>query len=102
MIFVDVDPQASVKEPPKETKFYGAANSQAASAKPLDSVLPEIEGKQDKVIKATENAKPKPVPLQPSPPTQEPTEAPQESKPKEKQIVGDLALAKPQEQKQKP
>ena len=102
LIFVDVDPQSSVKEPPKEAKFYGAANAQAASAKPLAAVLPEIEGKQDKVIKATENSKPKPMPLQPSPPKPEPTEAEQESKPKEKQVVGDLALAKPQEQKQKP
>lgn len=100
LIFVDVDPQSSVKEPPKETKFYGAANSQAASAKPLDSALPEILGKQEKVIKTTENSKSKAQPLQPSPPKPDQSDA-LESKPKEKKISGDLALAKPQEQNKK-
>jgi hypothetical protein len=100
LIFVDVDPQSSQKEPPKETKFYGAANSQAASANPAESKLPEILGKQDKVIKATENSKSKAQPLQPSPAKPDQTDA-KESKPKEKQIIGDLALAKPQEQNKK-
>src|SRR5215203_5182399 len=30
LVFIDVDPQLNVKEPPKETKFYGAANTTAA------------------------------------------------------------------------
>lgn len=100
LIFVDVDPQLSVKEPPKEAKFYGAANSQAASAKEKSAEMPEIQGKQDKVIKTTENSKSKAQPLQPSPPAPAQDDA-QEAKPKEKQIVGDLALAKPQEQNKK-
>lgn len=100
LIFVDVDPQSSVKEPPKDAKFYGAANAKAASAKKLDSELPEIQGKQDKVIKTTENSTSKAQPLQPSPapPDQNDT---QESKPKKQEVVGDLALAKPQEQNKK-
>lgn len=101
LIFVDVDPQLSVKEPPKETKFYGAINSKAASAKPLDSTLPEIQGKQDKVIKSTENSKAKAQPLQPSPPPKPEQSAAQESKPKKQQVVGDLALAKLREQNKK-
>jgi hypothetical protein len=101
LVFVDVDPQASVKEPPKETKFYGAANAKAASAKKLDSDLPEIKGKQDKILKTTENSKSKAQPLQPSPPKLEQKTATQESKPKEKQIIGDLAVAKPQDQNKK-
>ena len=99
LIFVDVDPQLSVKEPPKEAKFYGAANSQAASAKERPAELPEIQGKQDKVIKTTESSKSKAQPLQPSPPAAKQNDA-QEAKPKEKQI-GDLALAKPQEKDKK-
>jgi outer membrane biosynthesis protein TonB len=100
LIFVDVDPQSSVKESPKDAKFYGAANSKAASAKKLDSELPEIKGKQDKIIKTTENSTSKAQPLQPSPapPAENDT---QESKPKQKEVVGDLALAKPQEQNKK-
>jgi outer membrane biosynthesis protein TonB len=98
LIFVDVP--LSYVEPPKETKFYGAANSQAASASKLDSELPEIQGKQDKVIKATENAEAKVKTLQPTPPKPDKTD-PQDSKPKEKQTPGDLAVAKPQEQNKK-
>lgn len=100
LIFVDVDPQLSVKESPKEAKFYGAANSQAASAKQVEAELPDIQGKQDKVIKTTENSESKAQPLQPSPPAPDQNDT-KESKPKEKQIVGDLALAKPQEQNKK-
>ncbi len=103
LIFVDVDPQSSTKEPPKETKFYGAANSQAASARPrANSELPEVQGKQDKVIKTTENSTSKAQPLQLSPPAPEPVEEqPSKAQPKEKQIVGDLAFIKPQDQNKK-
>jgi hypothetical protein len=100
LIFVDVDPQMSVTEAPKDAKFYGAMNSKAASEKEKPAELPEILGKQEKVIKATENSPSKAQPLQPSPPKEEKTEA-QESKPKEKQVPGDLALAKPQDQNKK-
>lgn len=103
LIFVDVDPQLSVKEPPKETKFYGPANAQVASPKAtVTSPLPEIQGRQDKVIKTTEDSKSKAQPLQPSPPAPDEPEV-QETKPepKEKQIAGDLALVKPQDQNKK-
>ena len=100
LIFVDVDPRLSVKEPPKDAKFYGPANAQAASPEvKVVSELPEVKGKQEKVIKTTENSKSKAQPLQPSPPPPEKIEE-QEVKPapKEKQVVGDLAIAKPQDQ----
>ena len=99
LIFVDVDPQLSVKEPPKDAKMYGAANTQVASKKPAEAELPEVLGKQDKVIKTVENAPPKAVPLQPTPtPPEEVEEKETKPLPKEKQIVGDLAVAKPQDQ----
>lgn len=103
LIFVDVDPNLAVKEPPKETKFYGPANAQAASpVKTVPSELPEIQGKQDKVIKTTENSKSKAQPLQPSPPVPDETQPPEpKAEPKEKQVVGDLAIAKPQDQVKK-
>ena len=38
-----------------QTKFYGPANSRAASPEvKVVSELPEVKGKQDKVIKTTE------------------------------------------------
>ncbi len=102
LMFVDVDPALSVKEPPKETKFYGVANSEAASPKDRLAEVPDLRGKQDKVIKATENSKSKAQPLQPSAPSEksEATDV-EESKPREKQVIGDLAVAKPQEQVKK-
>jgi hypothetical protein len=97
LIFVDVDPNLSMKEPPKETKFYGAANTEAASEKRSDSEIPEIKGKQEKVVKTTENSKSQAKPLQPSP---SPDENEVEEKTRTKEIPGDLALAKPQEKKE--
>ena len=100
LIFVDVDPQSAQKDPPKETRFYGAANAKAASVKSrVNSDLPDVQGKQDKVVKTTENSASKAQPLQPSPPASAPVEE-QAAKaaPTEKQIVGDLALAKPREE----
>ncbi|MEO6183542.1 MAG: hypothetical protein ABIP71_10695 [Verrucomicrobiota bacterium] len=99
LIFVDVDPQLSIKEPPKNAKMYGAANTQVASKKPAEADVPEVPGKQDKVIKTVENEKPKAQPLQPAPAKPEETEELEaKSRPKEKQVVGDLAVAKPQDQ----
>jgi hypothetical protein len=101
LIFVDVNPQLAVKEPPKETKFYGAANTQAASEKRSDDDLPEIKGKQDRVIKTTDDSKSTAQPLQPTPaPSPDESEREEKSRPKEKEISGDLALAKPQEKKE--
>ncbi len=99
LIFVDVDPQLSVKEPPKEAKMYGAANTQVASKTRAKADLPEVLGKQEKVVKTVENAKPKAEPLQPTPAPPEVVEEKEtKPRPKEKQTAGDLAAAKPQEQ----
>ncbi|MEP6664776.1 MAG: hypothetical protein ABJC04_14055, partial [Verrucomicrobiota bacterium] len=38
LVFIDVDPNTSVKEPPPDTEFYSSANSRLASPKKLDSV----------------------------------------------------------------
>jgi hypothetical protein len=104
LMFVDVDPQTVVKEAPKNTKFYGAANSKAASEKPRDnSKIPDVQGKQEKIVKTTEDSKAKP--LQPSPaPAPKPDandEHETKAKEKEKQIPGDLAFAKPEDQNKK-
>jgi outer membrane biosynthesis protein TonB len=101
LVFVDVDPALAEAAPPKAPKFYSANNSVAANPNPKNAPLPEIGGRQDKVIKTTENARLKPQPLQPSPPSQETANAPEAKPlPKEALAPGDLVMAKPNEQAQ--
>jgi len=101
LIFVDVDPALSEATPPPAPKFYSANNSVAANPHPKDMAAPEIHGRQDKVIKTTENAPLKPQPLQPSPPTQEAAKTPQaKALPKKAEPPGDLVMAKPREKAQ--
>ncbi|MEO7296959.1 MAG: hypothetical protein ABI042_00120, partial [Verrucomicrobiota bacterium] len=101
LLFVDVDPLASVKQPPKETKFYGAANSEASSKKTAAVELPDVQGQQDKVIKTTDNSVAKPQPLQPAPVSDKVEETEQKAQTKAQQALGDLAFAKPQNQEKK-
>ncbi len=106
MTFVEVDPALAPKEPPKETKYYSTDDSVAAQpvpAKPEDK--PKIEGTQKNVVRTTDNVKPGPKPLEPSPPKEtklvekvEKVEA--KPKPKPADTIGDLALAKPEKIKQ--
>lgn len=80
LTFVEVDPSTSVKEPPKDAKFYGAHSSVAANPDPkLDTQTPKLDGKQDKMVRLENVPKPGPQPLQPSPPP----EPKPETKPKE-------------------
>jgi hypothetical protein len=101
LIFVDVDPALAEAAPPKAPKFYSANNSVAANPNPKNAPVPEIRGRQDKVIKTTANAPLKPKPLQPSPPNQETASAPEAKPlPKKAEAPGDLAMAKPREKAQ--
>lgn len=107
--FVDVDPSMASDTPPKEKKFYGAANTQAASPAKKESDLPLITGTQDKVLKTTDPTPLKPQPLQPTPKLESKPEPKFDTKPEQKTEVkppsdpmqaqppGDLAMAKPQE-----
>ncbi len=100
LIFVDVDPALAETTPPKTPKFYSANNSAAANPNPKKAPTPEIRGRQDKVIKTTENAPFKPQPLQPSPPTPETAHVPQAKALPKAEPPGDLAMAKPREKAQ--
>jgi hypothetical protein len=107
--FVQVDPANAVPEAPKAPKFYGANNTLAANpnvTKPSD--VPDIRGRQDKVLKTIENGKPKAQPAQPTPPAQpqphaqaqpqpQPHAATEASAPQKTYVPGDLAMAKPAE-----
>jgi hypothetical protein len=92
-MFVEIDPELIAPKPPKEAKFYGANNTVAANKEiKTPSTVPNIEGRQEKVMKTTENAPLKAVPLQPTPPPQ-PQVVPAEAPPKKTYTPGDLAMA---------
>jgi hypothetical protein len=98
LTFIEVDPVAAVVEVPKEAKYYGAFNARAAQPVPtVDTLKPEIDGKQDKVPRLKNNPKPVPFPLQPSAQPQPKTQ--EEAKPKAAQPPGDLTSAKPDDRK---
>ena len=115
LVFLDVDPSQATAEAPKDAKFYSALNSRAANPDTtLDTPLPKVDGKQERVPQTLNRGRPEPQPLQPlpspTPPpqpqvaeTKEPEPAPPEPKPepepqpKPQPTVrpGDLAMAKP-------
>ncbi|HEY3915180.1 MAG TPA: hypothetical protein VGN61_11900 [Verrucomicrobiae bacterium] len=87
LVFVQTDPADKIAEAPKKPMFEGAHNTVAANArivKPSD--MPNIEGRQTKVLKTTEEElKPKAPPAQPVKPA--PQEHPQVAvKPKPVQL----------------
>jgi outer membrane biosynthesis protein TonB len=102
LTFVDVDPELAEVVPPKNPKFYSANNSVASNPHPKNEETPEILGRQDKVVKTTENVLLKPQPLQPSPPPKKETSPAPEPKPQPQKAYtpGDLAMAKPREKTQ--
>lgn len=94
-MFVDVDPALAVAEPPKNAKYTSSENTVASSTKKDESELPELTGNQEKVLKTTENDRPKPEPkAQPLRPTPK-VEAPKPSPAPKTYTPGDLAIAKP-------
>lgn len=103
MTFVDVDPAAAAKEPPKDAKYYSAISSQAAQPNPKKaSDQPEIDGKQDKIVRTFDAARTVPQPAQAPEEIKPPTKAePQrmtpepKAEPKPTLQPGALASAKP-------
>jgi len=94
-VFVEIDPDMIAAQAPKNPKYYAANNTLAANKEiKIPSTVPNIEGRQDKVMKTTEDAKPKAVPLQPTPPPQ-PQPTPSEPPPRKSYTPGDLVLAPP-------
>lgn len=95
LTFVEVDPTLAAQEPPKDAKFYGTKATKAANPdEALNTELPKIDGKQDKIIRTEDVPRPKPFPLQPA---VERAKDDQQAEPKPKQLdtPGDLAKAKP-------
>jgi hypothetical protein len=114
LTFVEVDPTLATPEPPKKPLFQGAKNTVAANREIKElSVTPNIDGHQDKFLKTTENAKPKPQPValtppQPVAPAPPPTPPPTpplpqniaQNAPKQSFAPGDLTTARPSDKPQ--
>jgi outer membrane biosynthesis protein TonB len=97
LTFVDVDPALAEAKPPKNPKFYSANNSVAANPHPKNAPVPEILGRQTKMMKTTPDTVLKPKPLQPAPPKE--TAKIPEAKPLAKKALtpGDFVMAQPRE-----
>ncbi len=102
LVFVDVDPALAQAAPPKNPKFYSANNSIAANPTPKNLPVPELKGRQDKVVKTTENVKLTPQPLQPSPKITRESDKTAQTKalPQKAYTPGNLVMAKPKEKTQ--
>lgn len=100
-MFVEVNPDVAITEPPKKSKYYSSRSSKAANPDArLQTDTPKISGEQTFVPRTqdTPRSKPQPQPqqLQPLQPNPAPEETEPEAKPKPTLTPGDLAFAKPQ------
>jgi hypothetical protein len=109
LTFVEVDPALATPAPPKKPLFQGAQNTVAANREIKElSVMPNIDGNQEKFLKTTENAKPKqqPAPAITAPPqptaavTPPPQPAPPQTAPRKSDAPGDLAMVRPSDKPQ--
>ena len=99
LLFVQVDPELA-SAPPKDAKYYGAHNTVAANPeKTMPSAEGDIRGRQNEVLKTTEDAKPTAQPSHPTPPPQ-PEPEPARAPPKKSYVPGDLVMARPSDKLQ--
>jgi hypothetical protein len=101
LMFVEVDPALATAAPPKQPKFEGAKNTQAANREiKIASAKPNIDGAKKEYVKTIENSPPKPK-VQPAPPPTpaqpqiQPQAPPRQSPPRQSYTPGNLAMAQP-------
>ena len=94
LVFVDVNPEQTVTEAPKNAKYYSDRNSRAANPDAtIETSQPKLNGKQADMAKAETETRNHISGLQPAPPAQQQRESQPKVNP------GDLALAKPPQPK---
>src|SRR5688572_28971674 len=78
LTFVEVDPVLATTEPPKEAKFYGAANAKASEPDAtVETVKPKVDGQQTVIPRPDTVTKAQPLqPSLPPPPKEEQKEKP--------------------------
>lgn len=95
LTFIEVDPSLAVKDPPRDPRFYSAAN--AVSGQPIPSQKaqkdPEISGVQKTIPKTFDTARPSPVQPQTQPKVEEVPDTPQTPARQEKK---EAQVAQPQ------
>lgn len=101
--FMEVPPDRATPEPPKDAKFYGAANAKAANPDPtIDTPIPKIDGKQTKIerVETVPREEREKFPLTPTPPKDQAKVALEaQPKPRPAETPGDLAFRRPEERK---
>jgi hypothetical protein len=89
LTFIEIEP--SNQAPPKDPKFYSAANSQAANPDPKrDTSLPKVDGRQENIAKLRDvprAAPPLPAPPAPVPPPPKPSPVPPPPRPPKPEIA---------------
>ena len=113
--FVEVNPAAVTADPPKQTKFYSTANTQAANPDAVqETEKPKFDGTETRFTRTETVTVPSPKPLVAAPPAPKPVVKPEtveskpksldsgataepveEQKPKATMTPGDLTQAKP-------
>jgi hypothetical protein len=113
--FVEVNPAVATADPPKQSKFYSTANSQAANPDAdKEAEKPKFDGSETRFTRTEAVKVPSPQPLVAAPPAPKPvvkpettqvapttldrgttTEPVEEQKPRATLAPGDLTLAKP-------
>ena len=95
--FIEVDPNQSVTDAPKDARFTSTANTVAANPSPAKELNPRIDGRREDTLKTYETVRPN-KPIQPViPQDMQEQLAKDEVKPQEKGGAkpGDLVLARP-------
>ncbi|TAL06184.1 MAG: hypothetical protein EPO07_02200 [Verrucomicrobia bacterium] len=97
LVFVEVNPAQALTEAPKNATHYSDKNAVAANPDAdANSVIPKITGTQEHVPKTEDTERNRFDKLMPALPDKA---AEEEIKPKPTKPVGDLVMAKPQEEK---
>lgn len=103
MSFMEVPPDRVAPEPPKDAKYYGAANSRAANPNPAERLVPKIDGNQTKIerMETVPREQKDKFPLAPAVPPPDKAKPAEEAKPKPRpaDTPGDLAMRRPDERK---
>lgn len=103
MSFMEVPPDRVNPEPPKEAKYYGAANAKAANPDPAEKVVPKIDGNQTKIerLETVPREQKDKFPLQPALPPPDQAKPAEEAKlkPRPAETPGDMAMRRPDERK---
>ncbi|HTH48088.1 MAG TPA: hypothetical protein VMB21_11285 [Candidatus Limnocylindria bacterium] len=95
--FIEVDPNQSVADAPKDARFTSTANTLAGNPTPAKELVPRIDGRREDSLKTYDTVRPAKQSQPAVPQDVEGQQAREEVKPQEKGGAkpGELALAKP-------